>query len=159
MTEITTMKDKLAAEFAALAADAGLEFVAARQLADNGLGRPEITWHYMDGLDTRLQLRAAFGNRSVGTVISGQATAERDLAWFRHRSLYPKDTGSTGGRALDKSADYADGDQLRRLLGIIRDLLAPYAKAEHTATETIYCRRCGQDHTETSAERLNAGRA
>jgi hypothetical protein len=231
MTEITTMQDKLAAEFAALAADAGLEFTETRRLADDGLGRPEITWHYMDGLDTRLILAAAFAGQSVRTVLAGQAVADRDLDWFKTRRLAARIVVTGGGRTLDQSANYADGDQLRGLLGVIGDLLALYAKpepgqpgeslasrrqaaevlagfgldrrairlvlkrayghmsgtfpipgqdrsgrvdydrdhgtytvrtpgdppaAEHTATETIYCRRCGQDHTETSAERLNA---
>lgn len=128
MTATATMQGKLETEFARLAAEAGLEFVAVRQLADNGLGCPETTWHYMDGLDTRLQLTAAFGDRRGYAELAGPAVAGPDLDWFKTRHLYPRGTGSVAGRAIDYAASYADGDEIRRLLGIIRDLLAPYAR-------------------------------
>ena len=134
-----TMQDKLTEEFRRLAEDeAGLELVTDAQ-ENSG------SWYVMDGLDTRMAINFSFQhNRSttfehsrITMSLVGQAVEEPSLDFFQARQLYPNKQGIAWNldvygldhpRAVHLAAAYSDGGQLSRVLGVVRDLLAPYAK-------------------------------
>ena len=73
-----------------------------------------------------------------GERLIGQAVKEPDLDFFKARQLYSRFGGSPfeglqvrgpdRTRTLLLIAAYRDGKGLRRMLGVVRDLLALYAK-------------------------------
>lgn len=127
-----TMQDKLTEEFRRLAeGEAGLEFVT------DPRGTSGI-WYVMDRLDTRMVISYKFEQDRVDMSLIGQAVKEPDLDFFKARQLYSRFGGSPfeglqvrgpdRTRTLLLIAAYRDGKGLRRMLGVVRDLLAPYAK-------------------------------
>jgi hypothetical protein len=102
-----TMQDKLTEEFRRLAEDeAGLEFVITTMSTTiRNIGK----WYVMDGLDTRMTIKYDFQTDAAVFTLTGPAVRERRLT-------------------KPMVAYYDVGDHLRNVTGIVRDLLAPYAK-------------------------------
>ncbi len=127
-----TMQDKLTEEFRRLAeGEAGLEFVTDPRGTSG-------SWYIMDGLDTRMVISYKFEQDCIDMSLIGQAVEEPDSDFFKARQLRSRFGGSPfqgvqmrgpdGTRTLVFIVAYRDGKGLRRMLGVVRDLLAPYAK-------------------------------
>jgi hypothetical protein len=126
-----TVQDKITEEFRRLTEDeAGLEFVT------DPRGTFGI-WYVMDGLDTRMIISYGFTDSLFGVNLEGQAVERPDVDFFVARGLSPEEGWPTWGvrvegfdhpRAVSMEAGFRDGERLRRMLGVVRDLLAAYAK-------------------------------
>lgn len=113
------IQDRLLAEFEQLAGRAGL-FLYTVEAAGEWLIVDES-----DGIDTRLCIKHAFEVDGVEFTLSGQAVTAARAEFFIERGLFR--SAAVGARRVVIRTEYHDGDRLRELFGVVRDLLKPFA--------------------------------
>ena len=123
------MQERLTAEFERVVGEAGLDLVQAKAARTSRDGTA-VSWLAMDGLETRLSIQALFAPGRVNVTLGGQAPSDQPNSWYREHGLFPKAAPEAGMKLIELTAEYTDGERLRRIFATIRALLAPYARAQ-----------------------------
>jgi hypothetical protein len=118
------IRQELTEQFEKLAGEAGLVLIST----------PGEAWLIADitaGVGTRLHVRSKFDSATCDFVLSGQAVNAQDVEFFRSRHLIRELHGNHDGhqdwQLPVRSIGYADGSRIGKVLGAVRDLLAPFA--------------------------------
>jgi hypothetical protein len=118
-----TMQDKLLTEIISVITAAGLDTARQPQFANTGV------LYAQRGLDTFLSVRYDFQDHSCSFGLTGPAVDARPP--LIGRALYREhDAAGTVTSELKFRVEYHKGGEVRAVLDLIRDLLAPWARGE-----------------------------
>lgn len=115
-----TMQQTLTQEITDVANAMNLEIVDGGHAAAN-----DGTFLVMDGLDTRLVIEYSFQHGKADFAFSGQAVDTPGKDFFLAKNVFPQ--VYRGNRKVRIQVIYHEGDSVRRLTGLLKDVLAPYA--------------------------------